>query len=1344
MEGGSPAGNGAAHPSQAPRGEGKTGEADAVPACPTSAAQSSSSPFLASADGLSPSAPFAAAIPLAAPGAPPAASLPYPPPTFPPSVAFSAPRPFCSSYAAAPSPAYAQQSGAPASASGLAASALPASLPAAYPPFAASAAPALAFTGAAGAPQSSAERSAGAALPFSGSPFPAACPEAQGAPPFAFSPPAPLPLGAASARSTGTAPLSSAPAPGLSSSTSSSSGREAQGGGGGGAPAGSAAFPAGSSAAQGPAWGAAPQCLGTRGSLCVSSASAPASGALRVNSAGETPGAPSAAGAAGAADKARKEGEEASAGGKEESAVHALASDLKRQSVAENSTAPAAAPFPSPAPSAAFGAPGGGGVAVVGAAASAAVPSAGSAPAAFPQSGGSVLQPPLPFATGAQFPPGSYPPPGFASPFPGAVTPPPFPMQPAAGAGGAGNLNPGAAPPYSSFSPAAPAPSSSSPYPVAVSAPPFPSAAPAVPYGPAACCPAAAAAEEEEDEESKRAKRARQGEAAPPPLAGLFAHLAPQTPSGLPNGFQRPGEAAPPVPGRPLPPGAAHAFPSLASSPPFPPAPGFVSSAPPYPPTVSTALPPAPPPFPAAIPLDKHKGSLVDGLGAFGLAQYHCDVCTKDISNVCRIRCAECEDFDLCVACFCMGAEVEGKAHKNSHSYIPIGRNAFPLLRHKWTADEELRLLEGVSKYGFGNWSVGAQKQPGGGGEGATGLPRTLDGRGDVAELVNNVALTPKTSQECDQHYTEVYLNSRTSPLPDTSTLLMSKDGGPLKEERRQEETRKTRGGKEEEKDDDDDKERENADGEAEEEDSARPAGAVAPPSRAGTAKPTHSIVGYWPLRGDFDVEYDNDAELILADMEFKEDEAVQERHLKLQVIEIYNSKLDERIYRKRTVINRGLLDTKTLHQREKKRTKEERDLHNLFKPLARFHSDEEQERLVQLLIEEKRIRARLSMLHEWRSLGLKTADDVGAYEGDKRWREQLQRFRASELSSLFFSGGLASLFAKHVNAQQTGKLPPAAGVAPPHLPLAAAAAGLPGAVAASPSLAAKQSGRAAGSPSAGGGGVGNVGSAAAASASSAQAESPQHANVNAPNTPRGGAATAAGGVGGGVDGCSGGREREAEKGKREGKDRGDGARPLKGARAAIAAAGDKELEALPISAFPGAALLTAKEQAFCEDAQLAPVFYLLAKRMLLREMSRHKKFNATDFSKPMELFVNRVGQLYDFYVNVSDFAPCCPAPAATAGASRAGAPAASSAPGGVAPGLRPFASPAGLGAASASSAFYRTVTGATPGVEPVYNAGVPQPYPYGFPPAGAPVKLPEAPAAPRSASPRGRASQGC
>lgn len=63
--------------------------------------------------------------------------------------------------------------------------------------------------------------------------------------------------------------------------------------------------------------------------------------------------------------------------------------------------------------------------------------------------------------------------------------------------------------------------------------------------------------------------------------------------------------------------------------------------------------------------------------------------------------------------------------------------------------------------------------------------------------------------------------------------------------------------------------------------------------------------MGYWPLRGDFDIEYDNDAELILADMEFRPEDTPEQIELKLQVIEIYNSKLDERIYRKKVIISR-------------------------------------------------------------------------------------------------------------------------------------------------------------------------------------------------------------------------------------------------------------------------------------------------------------------------------------------------------------------------------------------------------------------------------------------------------
>lgn len=67
------------------------------------------------------------------------------------------------------------------------------------------------------------------------------------------------------------------------------------------------------------------------------------------------------------------------------------------------------------------------------------------------------------------------------------------------------------------------------------------------------------------------------------------------------------------------------------------------------------------------------------------------------------------------------------------------------------------------------------------------------------------------------------------------------------------------------------------------------------------------------PLRGDFNIEYDNDAELLLADMEFFEDDTEEEIIMKESILNLYNRKLDERIKRKKFVIERGLLDVKKI-----------------------------------------------------------------------------------------------------------------------------------------------------------------------------------------------------------------------------------------------------------------------------------------------------------------------------------------------------------------------------------------------------------------------------------------------
>lgn len=48
---------------------------------------------------------------------------------------------------------------------------------------------------------------------------------------------------------------------------------------------------------------------------------------------------------------------------------------------------------------------------------------------------------------------------------------------------------------------------------------------------------------------------------------------------------------------------------------------------------------------------------------------------------------------------------------------------------------------------------------------------------------------------------------------------------------------------------------------------------------------------GFNAKRQEFDVEYDNEAEQLLADMEFKDSDTEEERELKLRVIRIYNKR---------------------------------------------------------------------------------------------------------------------------------------------------------------------------------------------------------------------------------------------------------------------------------------------------------------------------------------------------------------------------------------------------------------------------------------------------------------------
>lgn len=152
-------------------------------------------------------------------------------------------------------------------------------------------------------------------------------------------------------------------------------------------------------------------------------------------------------------------------------------------------------------------------------------------------------------------------------------------------------------------------------------------------------------------------------------------------------------------------------------------------------------------------------------------------------------------------------------------------------------------------------------------------------------------------------------------------------------------------------------------------------------------AMPGSELVGFMPRRGDFDMEWENEAEQAVADMEFLPNEPPEDRKLKLQVLQIYNSKLDEREKRKQFIISRQLWDYKKAYNVENKLPRDERDLVNRMRLFERFHTPAEHSKFLADILKAKRLRKEIAKLQMYRRMGMKTLADAEKYELDKQRR---------------------------------------------------------------------------------------------------------------------------------------------------------------------------------------------------------------------------------------------------------------------------------------------------------------------------------------------------------------------
>ncbi|XVF75193.1 hypothetical protein PTKIN_Ptkin13bG0167700 [Pterospermum kingtungense] len=390
------------------------------------------------------------------------------------------------------------------------------------------------------------------------------------------------------------------------------------------------------------------------------------------------------------------------------------------------------------------------------------------------------------------------------------------------------------------------------------------------------------------------------------------------------------------------------------------------------------------------------------GAGDGKRALYHCNYCNKDITGKIRIKCAVCPDFDLCVECFSVGAEVT--PHKSNHPYRVMDNLSFPLICHDWNADDEILLLEGIEMYGLGNWV-------------------------EVSEHVGT-----KNKEKCIDHYDHVYMKSPFFPLPDMShvvgknrkeLLAMAKGHAedkkgssmlgehPVKDESPFSPSRvKVEGGSSGRL-----MSALNADVESgpgvrsgssnaasaavnkasnmaqikdgnvkiEDPQNDRNFGGKKPNSFGNDGPSLVELSGYNSKRQEFDPEYDNDAEQLLADMEFKDTDTEEERELKLRVLRIYSKRLDERKRRKDFILERNLLYPNPF---EKDLSPEERAICRRYDVFMRFHSKEEHQDLLETVIAEHRTLKRIEELKEARAAGCRTSAEADRYLEHKRKRE--------------------------------------------------------------------------------------------------------------------------------------------------------------------------------------------------------------------------------------------------------------------------------------------------------------------------------------------------------------------
>ena len=167
--------------------------------------------------------------------------------------------------------------------------------------------------------------------------------------------------------------------------------------------------------------------------------------------------------------------------------------------------------------------------------------------------------------------------------------------------------------------------------------------------------------------------------------------------------------------------------------------------------------------------------------------KHFCNYCSREITLHFYIKCAECDNVELCGDCFSSGVNIG--SHLSTHNYRVIDCLETTILTKEWTIHEELMLLEAIEVCGLGNWrniadymngiGIGSNNPPiKGSGSGSKDKDKEYSNKEHHSSsgtgTGTGTGIVTKTIKEIESHYYDIYANSgynRDTPsATDTST----------------------------------------------------------------------------------------------------------------------------------------------------------------------------------------------------------------------------------------------------------------------------------------------------------------------------------------------------------------------------------------------------------------------------------------------------------------------------------------------------------------------------------------------------------------------------------------------